>query len=63
MGDLYQADVLKKTSLLFIASNMKSVLKTNNWKESLQEYPSLLVEALDAFAGNKKEDDRMDTQN
>ena len=63
MGDLYQADVLKKTSLLFIASNMKNVLKTNDWKESLQEYPSLLVEALDAFAGNKKEDDRMDTQN
>ena len=62
MGDLYQADVLKKTSLLFIASNMKNVLKTNDWKESLQKYPSLLAEALDAFAGNKK-DDRIDTQN
>ena len=37
MGDMYQADTLKKTSLQFIARNRKEVLKTKDWKESLKK--------------------------
>ena len=49
MGDLYQEDVLKKAALQFIARNMKNVLKTKDWKESLQSRPSLKLEAFKAF--------------
>ena len=44
MGDMYQADALKKTSLQFIARNRKEVLKTKDWKESLKKNSSLMVE-------------------
>ena len=49
LGDLYQEDVLKKAALQFIARNMKNVLKTKDWKESLQNKPSLKLEAFEAF--------------
>ena len=49
LGDLYQEDVLKKAALQFIAKNMKNVLKTKDWKESLQNKPSLKLEAFEAF--------------
>merc|ERR1712131_89556 len=51
LGDTFQADVLKKMTLQFIARNMRKVLKRNDWKESLADYPSLIVEVLEVFAG------------
>ena len=51
MGDMYQADTLKKTSIQFIARNMKKVLKTKVWKESLKNNSSLMVEVLEEFGG------------
>ena len=51
IGDRYLADTLKKTSLQFIARNMKKVFKTKDWKESLKKNSSLMVELLEAFAG------------
>ena len=51
MGDMYQADTLKKTSIQFIARNMKKVLKTKVWKESLKNNSSLMIEVIGEFGG------------
>ena len=51
MRDMYQADTLKKTSIQFIARNMKKVLKTKVWKESLKNNSSLMIEVIGEFGG------------
>ena len=51
MGDLYQADNLKKSSLQFISRNMKNVFQSKGWRESLRTKPDLMADVLEMFAG------------
>ena len=50
IGDMYQADVLKKRSLEFIAKNVGSVWwDRGDWKESLLGHPSLMIDVIEAI--------------
>jgi len=53
IGDMYQADKLKKASLRFISSNTGSVFKSKDWKEGLKDHPNLMADVIDAMARNK----------
>ena len=47
MGDMYQADVLKKFALDFIAKNVASVCKTEDWSKGLQNH--LMAKVIEAI--------------
>ena len=49
LGDLHQADVLKKFSLDFIAKNVGAVCQTEDWKESLGGHQALMVDVIEAI--------------
>ena len=47
IGDLYQANFLKESSLEFIANNVGSICDLGDWKETLLVYPSLMAEVIE----------------
>merc|ERR1712126_125361 len=46
IGDLYNADNLKRFSLKFISRNG---IKASDWKETLKNCPALMIEVIDAL--------------
>ena len=49
LGDMYQAENLKRMSLNFIASNRKIVFKSKDWRACLQDHPALMAEVIEAL--------------
>ena len=49
IGDMYQADLLKKISLDFIAKNVGNICDLAGWKESLLGNSSLMADVLEAI--------------
>ena len=49
IGDMYQADILKKISLDFISKNVGIICDLGGWKESLLGNPSLMADVLEAI--------------
>ena len=49
IGDMHQANLLKKHSLDFIAKNVGRICDQGDWKESLLGYPSLMAEVIEAI--------------
>ena len=49
IGDMHQADLLKKYSRDFIANNVGSVCDLGDWKVSLMSYPSLMADVIEAM--------------
>jgi len=47
IGDLYNADNLKRFSLKFISRNG---IKSSEWKETLKNYPALMLEVIEALS-------------
>jgi len=47
IGDIYHADMLKGIAIKFIARNRGSLSKNNNWKETLKNYPALMMEVIE----------------
>ena len=42
IGDIYGADLLKKSSLNFVYRNKGWIFKYKDWKENLERYPNLM---------------------
>jgi len=47
MGDMYQASVLKKFSMDFIAKNLRSVCQTGDWRKCLLDHPTLMADVIE----------------
>ena len=54
MGDMHQAEDLKKFSLDFIAKNVATICQTDGWKESLVDCQALMFEVIEAFGREMK---------
>ncbi|XP_023324804.1 speckle-type POZ protein B-like [Eurytemora carolleeae] len=50
LGDMYQANLLKKSALSFVVKNMSTVIRTKDWKEELIRHPQLMAEVMEAMA-------------
>ena len=46
-GDLHYAKNLKRSSLKFISRNRDSFSKSRDWKDTLKNYPELMVEVIE----------------
>ena len=55
LGEMYRAQHLKETSMMFLVENIKAVMKTEEWVEMEKKYPSLVIEVMKA-AINKTAD-------
>ena len=49
VGDMHQADLLKKRSLDFIAKNVGRICDQGDWKDSLLGHPSLMADVIEAM--------------
>ena len=54
LSDLHQASILKDKSLKFLSRNIEDV---NNWKETLKDYPALMVELIAMMMPKRKSSD------
>jgi speckle-type POZ protein len=50
LGDMYQAELLKKAALTFVVKNMSTVIRTRDWKERLICQPQLMAEVMETMA-------------
>ena len=50
LGDNYQTDQFRKSSLQFIERNRRKIFKSKNWEEKLQPYPHLMAEVIRKLA-------------
>ena len=50
LGDLHEAEVLKRDALKLTALNMSNVVKSLDWKEKMCQYPILMTEVMQFMA-------------
>ena len=50
LADRHNAEKLKKVSTNLVISNSDSIVKQNEWRETLQPYPHLLAEMFEVLA-------------
>jgi len=50
LGDMYQAQQLKRMALQFVVRNMSSVVRSRDWRERLIDHPALMAEVMEAMA-------------
>ena len=50
LGDNYQTNQFRKSSLQFIERNRRKIFKSKNWEEKLQPYPHLMAEVIRKLA-------------
>ena len=63
IGDLFQADKLKKACLQIISINIRSVFKSKDWKEAFKDHPNLMAEVIDAIVKSEAVGDTEETVN
>jgi len=56
LGDMYQAQQLKRMSLQFVVRNMSSVVRSRDWRERLIDHPALMAEVMEAMARKESGD-------